>query len=81
MQGQLSSHMGRRSFDGGRGRSVTVAIRIDGGGRVQGVSLIGSSGDANLDNQVIRHLNGRQSVAARPDGQPDTLSLRLQVGR
>jgi protein TonB len=60
-------------------------LRVDGAGRVQGASVIASSGDPILDRHALRSVRGwRFAVPAdHPDGLSGELPMRFssQQGR
>lgn len=80
IQGQLAQHMQRRSFNL-RGAQATIAISIDGAGRLTGVSLRNGTGNGAVDQQLVAHLRMRGSVSAPPDGQANTLLLPVRLQR
>lgn len=62
---------------------VMVQVRIDGAGRVQGASVIASSGDPILDQHALRSVRGwRFAVPTdHPDGLSGTLPMRFSSQR
>ena len=78
--GQLSKHMQRESFTM-REAKATLEIRIDGGGRVTGVSLTSGTGNPSLDSRIVAHARTRQSFAAPPEGKPQRLLAPITLRR
>lgn len=78
--GQLSKHMQRKSFTM-REAKATLEIRIDGGGRVTGVSLTSGTGNPSLDSQIVAHARTRQSFAVPPEGKPQRLLAPITLRR
>jgi protein TonB len=75
---QLGRHLKRKSWEGDR-TSLAVSLRVDGNGRITGLSLASSSGDAALDAAVIAHLNRLGKVTAPPDGLGEPLQLPVNL--
>jgi protein TonB len=75
---QLGRHLKRKSWEGDR-TSLTVSLRVDGSGRITGLSLASSSGDAALDTAVVAHLKRLGKVTAPPDGQGEPLQLPVKL--
>lgn len=58
---------------------LVVMIMIDGAGRVGGVSIQGSTGDARADASLRSHASRLRSLPAPPDGKPHTLRVPVKL--
>jgi protein TonB len=69
-RGTLIAHLNRyKRFPGGANPgTVQVAFSIDRGGRVISARLVGSSGDAALDDEAVAMIRRASPVPAPPDG-------------
>jgi protein TonB len=70
------SRAGRPRVDA-RGTAV-VSFRISGSGRVTGVALAASSGDAGLDRAALRTISGAGPCPAPPPGAQTAFSIRVE---
>ena len=78
VQGQLDSHMRRKRFSGG-GLKASLAIGVDGGGRITSAAIQRSTGNPTVDGQLVQHVRQRGSVAPPPDGTATTLVLPISL--
>lgn len=75
-QRQLARHMQRKSYDG-RGE-VRLVFSVAASGAITGVSLQGSSGDADLDAAVLAQARRAPDLPPKPDGAAGQLVLPVR---
>lgn len=75
-QRQLARHMQRKSYDG-RGE-VRLIFSVAASGAITGVSLQGSSGDAELDAAVLAQGRRAPALPPKPDGTAGQLVLPVR---
>lgn len=83
ISGTVARHMKRTRLPSRRGGSVTVMVvfTVDPGGRVGGVRVNGSTGDAKLDAALQRQAARLPKLAPPPTGKstPVTLPVRIDI--
>ena len=63
-------------------KGIKFSVVIDASGRVTGVKLLGSSGDAALDEAIRSEiLTGIQLREPPPGGKPMTITMTLRAQR
>lgn len=75
---QVSGYLKRKSYNSSAG-SLVVSFRVDGGGRISGVSLRSSSGDAAVDAAVVARIRQLGKVTPPPDGKPEPFKFRFDL--
>lgn len=81
ISGTVARHMKRTRLPSRRGGSVTVMVvfTVDPGGRVGGVRVNGSTGDARLDAALQRQASRMPRLAAPPSGKSTPVSLPVKI--
>jgi protein TonB len=74
VHGQLARQLKKKSF-GAKGAMMSLVVTVNGSGAVTNIRLVGSTGDAKIDNAVLVQARRLRSVAAPPDGKGDRLEL------
>lgn len=76
---RVRSAVSRRvSREGSRGMAVTVAFKVDGGGSIGGVRVLGSTGDATVDRKIASSIDGI-SVPQPPPGSQNSFEVRIEI--
>lgn len=81
VQQAVARHMSRTRVSSRQALSATLAVRVDGGGRVAGVSLAGGSGDARVDGALSAQARRLPRLPATPDGRARDLVVPFRITR
>lgn len=73
--GQMGAHM--RRLQTTRELKLELAIAVAGDGRITGVSVVRSSGDAKFDAKAVALARRKGKIAPPPSGNPVTLNIPI----